>query len=286
MIDVRTAKTYVNEGLSGRVNGSSPRSFSNGSVNRFAGVPAVSPSKLAAKSFFSDVQPVTLAVFLNFLSPDQVAWLQRKAQSGVKFELADLDKGHKLLGNVAVNYAVTYDRSFAFMLDMQSAARQWGGLTPKQAVATLNCLLGDLRHMAAAVAAKAEAAVAATALSAAELPQAGVYTVLLGADDYRTVKVLPSDYKAGVAMVASFLSGMDNGSDYTGFADINTDGSIRVWAKFRANSELISALRILVKGDEDAVLTAAHCRRCGRVLTVPTSLYQGYGPTCITKVGG
>lgn len=274
MIDVRTARTYVNEGLSGRVNGAAPRSYT---------------IEMTAKTFFANVQPLTLAGFLNLMTPEQVAWLRRKAQAGVKFELADLDKGHRLLNNVAVNYATTYDRSFAFMLDMQAAAKQWGELTPRQAVATLNCLLGDLRHMMADVARSAEAVAPVAPIVAAApvaLPQAGVYTVLLAGSDYRTVKVLPSDYKAGVAMVASFLSGADNTSEYTGFADINDDGSIRVWSKFRANSEVISALRTLVAGDESAVLTAAHCRRCGRVLTVPTSLHQGYGPTCITKVGG
>lgn len=124
--------------------------------------------------------------------------------------------------------------------------------------------------------------------------QAGTYTVILPDGDYRTLQVKPVEEKPGISRVLSFLYGPDNYSDYRKFAYIKDDGSLIVWkSRYETadveDSELRTvalAAKILLQGGEGVVLKSASCNSCGKKLTVPTSLYNGYGPTCWAKLQG
>lgn len=117
------------------------------------------------------------------------------------------------------------------------------------------------------------------------VPVPGKYTVPQ-ADGHRTlrVEVMPADAKfAAGKTVISFLSGSDNTSDYTGFAFVEDDGTLRVWKRFVQAEALLAAAHTLLE-DPAAVLVSQHCRRCNRDLTVPASLHNGLGPECARKV--
>lgn len=100
--------------------------------------------------------------------------------------------------------------------------------------------------------------------------------------------------------IVSLLSGQDNDDDgsYTGFGFVNEDGTISVWRMKRGvakpsgyeESDFEKFARILQSPALFAgrleYLAALSCRRCGRKLTVPTSVTSGYGPECIKKVLG
>lgn len=90
---------------------------------------------------------------------------------------------------------------------------------------------------------------------------------------------LDSDFAPG-SQVAAFLSGPDNGSDYTSFAFV-IEARPTMWRRFSGNTELETALaRVLT---DDDVLVSAACFRCGKELTTPESLASGFGPTCASK---
>lgn len=99
-----------------------------------------------------------------------------------------------------------------------------------------------------------------------------------------------SAFKPGEVVVA-FLSGSDNVSDYTQFAHVD-GGRLRVWRRFDADGRQARAARALIDGGFDAAATlfdevveSAPCLRCNRMLTVPASVANGYGPVCAEKVG-
>lgn len=91
------------------------------------------------------------------------------------------------------------------------------------------------------------------------------------------------------------LTGPDNSNDfsYFGFIKNNTftyggfkakvpkdapsvKGFIWAFAQFVAN---------IMPADKLEFVPASKCARCGRKLTVPVSVHNGFGPECITKVG-
>lgn len=114
--------------------------------------------------------------------------------------------------------------------------------------------------------------------------QAGIYTIEFLYDDHLTLQVKPVKDKTDIAMCVSYLYGPDNTSEYVGFAWIRPNGDVKLWKAFVQNNRLYKGVCHLLAGDN--TLTAAHCNRCGRLLTVPTSLHSGYGPECIKHVGG
>lgn len=111
----------------------------------------------------------------------------------------------------------------------------------------------------------------------------GTYTVETESGR-RTFKVTvqKSDAKfAPGAVILSFLSGPDNGNDFTGFAFL--DGTtIRPWKRFKESTELLGFAERLVANPE-AALVAKNCARCGETLTVPESIRAGFGPVCVKK---
>lgn len=113
----------------------------------------------------------------------------------------------------------------------------------------------------------------------------GVYTVVRPDETHRTFRLrtqAPDAKFAPGKQVIEHLSGADNEGDYTAFGFV-ADGRVQVWKAHRGNVALLRDAEALL-ADPSAALVAAHCFRCGRRLTVPASLNQGYGPECAKKV--
>jgi hypothetical protein len=138
------------------------------------------------------------------------------------------------------------------------------------------------------------AEVAARALEASA-PRVGTFTVVMGTER-RTIRI-KKHWDAAEAskgtLVASYLSGQDNESSYTGFAFVTPRGKAIVWKKYRnggGSALIISALSFLLQsGDYEGAglayaLESGNCYRCGRTLTVPASINRGLGPECAKKV--
>ncbi len=114
--------------------------------------------------------------------------------------------------------------------------------------------------------------------------QSGVYTTVLD-DGHLTLKVQPTGERVeGVKQCLSYLAGPSNEGDFVGFAWVRDDNTVVTWKRSRSSERLATAVRLLRQGDPSLVLESASCNRCGRTLTVPTSLHQGYGPECIKHV--
>lgn len=120
----------------------------------------------------------------------------------------------------------------------------------------------------------------------------GTFTVVDG-DEYETIRIKAGTGNFDGKFIASYLSGSDNESDYTGFAFIGTDGSVNVWRKFKTPEGKISpamapkvlAVSVVLFGGADNArelyaMRSGKCSRCGRKLTVPASLHRGMGPDC------
>lgn len=129
-------------------------------------------------------------------------------------------------------------------------------------------------------------------LTQAGRPDDGFYTVVFTDGDYRTIRLRTQEPDASFApgeQVASFLSGPDNESDYTGFAFVKADGRYFLWKRFRQETRLDRALNVLLSdpdgAGEEYALRSGRCRRCNRQLTVPASINRGFGPTCAGIVG-
>lgn len=120
----------------------------------------------------------------------------------------------------------------------------------------------------------------------------GTYTVTFSDGHHKTIRVRTQDpdatFMPGRPLLA-FLSGSNNDSDYTTFANAGAGGVVHVWKRFMGNSDLREAVKVLL-GDPKAASRAyaeqsGTCSRCGRTLTVPSSLHAGMGPECAKKVG-
>ncbi len=135
----------------------------------------------------------------------------------------------------------------------------------------------------------------APAIVATSAISKGYYTVALEDGSHVTIRIRPhweADKAEAGAMVAGYLTGSNNESDYAGFAFIER-GSVKVWGKFRTGYDRIKlALGVLV-GDESArkaagaayAIESGNCYRCNRLLTVESSIAAGLGPDCAGKVG-
>jgi len=89
----------------------------------------------------------------------------------------------------------------------------------------------------------------------------------------------------------SLLTGPDNTSDYT-YIGILDHGTLRLTAKssLTENSQPIKAFRFVTSRLANAILDPrtevwheGRCGRCGKVLTVPQSLEEGFGPHCAAQ---
>jgi hypothetical protein len=99
----------------------------------------------------------------------------------------------------------------------------------------------------------------------------------------------------------SVLSGPDNTSDYTYVGilvesvsgdDLKLGVKLTRKSAFATDSTPVKAHRYVVDALQAgqmpkgvSVWHEGRCGRCGRVLTVPTSLSSGFGPECVKKMG-
>lgn len=125
-----------------------------------------------------------------------------------------------------------------------------------------------------------------------KIPEMGRYTVEFPDGGWKTLRFKRAE-RGGLAgkVIASYLAGPDNESDYIGFANSNDgEATMRVWNRFKSDTWLVEALRVVLRNDEGAAkaglayaMKSGRCYRCGRPLTVPTSIHRGLGPDCAGK---
>jgi len=93
----------------------------------------------------------------------------------------------------------------------------------------------------------------------------------------------------------SLLTGPENTSDYTYLGILDSQaGNVRLTRKssYKDDSAPVVAIRWALRriwADKPlpapaSILHAGRCGRCGRLLTVPTSIESGFGPECIGKI--
>lgn len=173
---------------------------------------------------------------------------------------------------------------FAFI---ESLRRQERPLSDRQTAAALNCLVAEQRQHPDRFATQPEL----PPVEIAPAVKPGYYTVILNGNDYVTVRLTDrTEWAADLApgtLVASFLAGPDNGSDYCGCAFV-VGRTVRLWKRFRTDGRLAEALSRLLDGSADEAgrryaRQSGSCYRCGRLLTTPESIERGIGPVCVTR---
>jgi len=128
-----------------------------------------------------------------------------------------------------------------------------------------------------------------------------IFTVANGKGQRYTYRVrrVEKDPAKGPVWFVSLLTGPQNTHDYTYLGMVvETLGGLTVRltkaSKLTVDSlpvrVAVWALRIVSTGHPVPAGYGIHhegrCGRCGRLLTVPESIVSGFGPECITKIGG
>jgi hypothetical protein len=111
---------------------------------------------------------------------------------------------------------------------------------------------------------------------------------------YRITKGETSARYPDPAMFLSLLTGQDNEKDYTYLGIVRPNGAVAMTRNSRMRSDSLPvkvaawAIRTIREGkaipEGYGILSDGRCGRCGRKLTVPASVYGGYGPECIKKI--
>lgn len=128
----------------------------------------------------------------------------------------------------------------------------------------------------------------------------GTYTIVGPRGGHRTIMIeehwIPEQVEKGV-LVAKYLAGPDNETDFHGFAFLNPVANtgayyVGVWKRFKERSDIIAALNFLLTHTDRLgefglayAVKSGRCYRCQRKLTVPISVYNGLGKTCAGKLG-
>lgn len=90
-------------------------------------------------------------------------------------------------------------------------------------------------------------------------------------------------------ILLGYLSDSDNNNSYTNFAFINKFW-VNCWKKYQGTAteklgKLVEQVILQQKPNEKLeIVPAGRCYRCGRQLTVPSSVHRGLGPECASKV--
>jgi hypothetical protein len=107
-----------------------------------------------------------------------------------------------------------------------------------------------------------------------------------------TFKVSSPDEENSQIRFVSVLSGCDNESDYSYMGLLKTDLSFFRTKKSRISEDSLSFrsfswfIRNIEKLPSNvSVYHAGKCGRCGRTLTTPESVENGFGPECVKHVG-
>jgi hypothetical protein len=119
----------------------------------------------------------------------------------------------------------------------------------------------------------------------------GTYTLINNEKNtHATVKI--STVQKGALKgkrILSLLIGSDNEHSYKGFAFVNDNDMIAVWAKHRTSkfAQIAHILFSLCVLDKESPFTnrvtmkvSKRCMRCNRKLTTPESIELGIGPEC------
>lgn len=122
-------------------------------------------------------------------------------------------------------------------------------------------------------------------------PDDGRYTVVMP-DGRRTIRFYtPRTGKFAGHRLVKFLSGSDNDSDYTTVGQV-VEGGVYIWSRHKNMEGLtMRAINFLMRASKEEwadagetyALESSNCYRCGRTLTVPTSIHRGLGPDCAAK---
>jgi hypothetical protein len=113
-----------------------------------------------------------------------------------------------------------------------------------------------------------------------------------------TYKISESAKRAGdnrpPVFFVSVLTGPDNSDNFSFVGTIFERKTFKFSPKagYRVDSPSVKAFSWAFSNfvgnivpDKLEFWPSSHCARCGRKLTVPTSVHNGFGPECITKVG-
>ncbi len=213
----------------------------------------------------------------------------------------------KMLREIANDYVDLYHGDFTLIHDYQLWVQRGKNLTNNQLAAALNALVNDYKRLPLPATPVIEPAVQPyispsipfnPPVSTPTVPVIvnGTYTVVLDeAGNYRTLRIDVTPPKLNQpqgTQIASYLSGADNTSNYTGFAFLNGT-QIRIWSKFHNDSALNRALSVLINADAETridygaayAMESGACWHCGRKLTRPVSIARGLGPDCAKKLG-
>lgn len=121
--------------------------------------------------------------------------------------------------------------------------------------------------------------------------QPGYFTIVEG-DSRITIRLVPHwvEAEAKDTLVLGYLRGADNTSDYTNVAFVKRDGRVIFWKRYRntviegrMNRAMDAMKADPAKATDAYVLQSGNCWMCGRLLTVPSSIYNGRGPVCAKK---
>ena len=110
--------------------------------------------------------------------------------------------------------------------------------------------------------------------------------------DRQTGQVIPDQY----VWFAGLLTGPDNTADYSYMAIFDPDKWTLRWTQGSKVSETTASSRVLKEilrrifegeglPEGYDIWHAGRCCRCGRKLTVPSSVASGVGPICANKIG-
>jgi hypothetical protein len=224
--------------------------------------------------------------------------MQRREELDRKFMPVDVTPD---LYRIARAYITTYRGTSDYVRDVRAKFEQYGRLFDAQVSGCLNWMVGEVkgelvravREDAAHTTTPAAPVATATTTAAVAVPN-GIYTIVNPDGAHRTLKL--EDQSFGTPrpgdQIVSYLSGSDNERNYTGFGFVRGT-TVRMWRRFEANRDLKECAEVLVNMNtqeyRDAglryAIASGNCWRCGRTLTVPTSLAHGVGPECAKILG-
>jgi len=199
---------------------------------------------------------------------------------------------------------------------MAERLREYGSLTENQIAATLRAI-DELEEAAAAAYVAFAAGAKAQAAPAPELAEApasalrpGVYTIDFDSGRWVTLRVLKSHNPRYPQPKLDLLTGPDNEVSFTSLGRIVGD-RLHPWPDVGPLLQrpcVEQAVSILLRSDQQRlqifgesysrrtevweddpenpgvrILTSVRCYRCGRTLTVPTSIKRGMGDDCAAK---
>lgn len=204
-----------------------------------------------------------------------------------KFNYHDVETGPLFLWNTGEAYARSYEGTFAYMIDMRDAIDYYGTLTARQVAGTLNCFIaGELRK-------QRELTPAQPTIASSQLPKPGIYTIAFEGEGHCTFRVREGSGNWAGKLILSLLVGPDNTTDYEGLGVIEDTG-FHVWNSRRHlyMDRVQAAIATLLNADDEKradfglayAMASNRCCRCGRMLTVPASIFAGMGPECSGKV--